>query len=83
MSKKPNRTRITAPKTAAVKISIRPLTREKNGSVWLEQWRLIGCDGHRHAATSLPITGHCRGAIQATNLTMVDKKLNNGIFYQP
>jgi hypothetical protein len=35
MSKKPNRTRISAPKTAAVKISIRPMTREKNGSVWL------------------------------------------------
>ncbi len=35
MSKKPKRTRITAAKTAAVKITIRPLTREKNGSVWV------------------------------------------------
>jgi site-specific recombinase XerD len=35
MSKKPKRTRITAPKTAAVKLTIRPVTRHKNGSVWV------------------------------------------------
>jgi hypothetical protein len=35
MSKKPKRTRITAPKTAAVKISIRQITRDKNDSVWM------------------------------------------------
>ncbi len=35
MSKKPKRTRITAPKAAAVKLTIRPITREKNGSVWV------------------------------------------------
>jgi site-specific recombinase XerD len=35
VSKEVKRTRITVPKTAAVKISIRPITREKNGSVWV------------------------------------------------
>lgn len=34
MSKKPKRTRITAAKSAAVKLTIRPVTRHKNGSVW-------------------------------------------------
>ncbi len=35
MSSKPKRTRITAAKSAAVKLTIRPITREKNGSVWV------------------------------------------------
>lgn len=35
MSKKPKRTRITAAKSAAVKLTIRPVTRHKNGSVWV------------------------------------------------
>ncbi|OYV03865.1 MAG: hypothetical protein CFE26_19910 [Verrucomicrobiales bacterium VVV1] len=34
MSKKPKRTRISASKEAAVKLTVRPITREKNGSVW-------------------------------------------------
>lgn len=34
VSKQVKRTRITTPIMAAVKISIRPITREKNGSVW-------------------------------------------------
>lgn len=34
MSKKPKRTRITAPKAAAVKITIRELTRHKGNSTW-------------------------------------------------
>jgi hypothetical protein len=43
MSKKPKRTRITAPKTAAVKLTIRPVTRHKGNSVWVtylvQGWR--------------------------------------------
>jgi hypothetical protein len=35
MSRKPKRTRITAPKAAAVKITIRPVTRQKGNSVWV------------------------------------------------
>lgn len=35
MSMKLKRTRITASKSAAVKLTIRPITREKNGSVWV------------------------------------------------
>jgi hypothetical protein len=35
MSKQPKRTRITASKAAAVKLTIRPVTRHKNGSVWV------------------------------------------------
>lgn len=35
MSKKPKRTRITAPKAAAVKLTVRPITRHKGGSVWV------------------------------------------------
>lgn len=35
MSKPAKRTRITAPKTAATDITIRSITREKNGSVWI------------------------------------------------
>ena len=34
MSKKPKRTRITAPKTAAVKITIRQIVRHKGNSTW-------------------------------------------------
>lgn len=35
MSRKPKRTRITASKSAAVKITIRPVTRHKDNSVWV------------------------------------------------
>ena len=34
VSKKPKRTRITASKAAAVKLTIRAVTRHKGGSVW-------------------------------------------------
>ena len=35
MSKPAKRTRTTAPETAATDITIRTITREKNGSVWI------------------------------------------------